>query len=113
MLPGACTPTEIELAGSLGIDVIKFFPAGPAGGPAYLKALTAPYRSVRFVPTGGIDAATWPTTSRSRRCIAVGGSWMVPPALLAAGEFAAFASPTRVRVRASRPLGTADDGKGG
>jgi 2-dehydro-3-deoxyphosphogluconate aldolase / (4S)-4-hydroxy-2-oxoglutarate aldolase len=102
MLPGACTPTEIEVAGSLGIDVIKFFPAGPAGGPAYLKALTAPYRSVRFVPTGGIDAGNLADYLAIPQVIAVGGSWMVPPALLGAGEFGLIADAVRAAVAAAR-----------
>lgn len=55
-LPGVATATEITMALGLGLDTVKFFPAGTSGGPAAIKALAAPFREVRFVPTGGVSA---------------------------------------------------------
>jgi 2-dehydro-3-deoxyphosphogluconate aldolase/(4S)-4-hydroxy-2-oxoglutarate aldolase len=54
MLPGVCTPTELEQALGMGLSVLKFFPAEACGGTAYMAALVGPYPEVRFVPTGGI-----------------------------------------------------------
>ncbi len=55
VIPGCMTPTEIELAMSLGLDFVKFFPAEAAGGVKFLKAVSAPYAGMRFMPTGGIS----------------------------------------------------------
>ncbi|HXF99562.1 MAG TPA: bifunctional 4-hydroxy-2-oxoglutarate aldolase/2-dehydro-3-deoxy-phosphogluconate aldolase, partial [Bacteroidota bacterium] len=55
VMPGVATPTEVQMALDLGVEVMKFFPAEAAGGVTYLKALSAPFKQVRFVPTGGID----------------------------------------------------------
>ena len=54
MCPGTATPGEMEQAMSLGLDAVKFFPAEQNGGPAMLKALSAPYQNLRFMPTGGV-----------------------------------------------------------
>jgi len=55
VVPGCMTPSEIELAMSLGLDFVKFFPAEAAGGVKFLKAVSAPYAGIRFMPTGGIS----------------------------------------------------------
>ena len=55
VVPGCMTPTEIELAMSLGLTFVKFFPAEAAGGVKFLKAVSAPYAGIRFMPTGGIS----------------------------------------------------------
>src|SRR5512133_1255612 len=55
--PGICTPTELEAALEKGLNTVKFFPAEPSGGLAFLKAMAAPYGDVNFMPTGGINAA--------------------------------------------------------
>lgn len=104
MLPGVCTPTEIEMARQLGIELVKFFPAEPAGGARYLKALTAPYGFLRFVPTGGIDAENLEAYLAIRQVIAVGGSWMAPRDLIARREFGAIAQRTRKAVDLARRL---------
>ena len=88
IFPGVCTPTEIELALSKGVDVLKFFPAEPMGGVKFLHAVCAPYRSVRFIPTGGIDAKNVGQYLALPQVVACGGSWMVKPELFAAGDFA-------------------------
>jgi 2-dehydro-3-deoxyphosphogluconate aldolase/(4S)-4-hydroxy-2-oxoglutarate aldolase len=87
MLPGVCTPTEIAAALSHGLSVLKFFPAEAAGGPAYLKAMAAAYRDVRFVPTGGIGPENLIDYLAMDCVIACGGSWMVKKTTIAAGEF--------------------------
>jgi 2-dehydro-3-deoxyphosphogluconate aldolase/(4S)-4-hydroxy-2-oxoglutarate aldolase len=76
--PGILTPTEVDRALSLGWKHLKFFPAEPAGGAAMLKALAAPFAhtGVKFVPTGGINAATLPAYLAIPQVAAVGGSWM-------------------------------------
>lgn len=87
MVPGVVTPSEIELATSLGATVLKFFPAEAMGGIATLKALVGPYPEVRFIPTGGITPEMVPQYLQLPMVVACGGSWMAPRDLLAAGRF--------------------------
>ena len=88
ILPGAATPTEIQFALEAGLDTVKFFPAGTYGGAAAIKALSAPYRGVKFVPTGGIGIENLADYLSIPAVLAVGGSWMVPPAAIREGNFA-------------------------
>src|SRR5262245_42247181 len=88
IFPGVCTPTEIEMVLSKGVDVLKFFPAEPMGGVKFLQAICAPYRHVRFIPTGGIDAKNIGLYLALPQVVACGGSWMVKPELFEAGDFA-------------------------
>jgi 2-dehydro-3-deoxyphosphogluconate aldolase / (4S)-4-hydroxy-2-oxoglutarate aldolase len=113
MIPGVCTPTEVEMALRHGIDVVKFFPAEAAGGAAYVKALAAPYRRVRFVPTGGIDAAKLEAYLALPAVIAIGGSWMAPRNLIADGDFGAIGERTREAVDLVRRLRPAPAGVAG
>jgi 2-dehydro-3-deoxyphosphogluconate aldolase/(4S)-4-hydroxy-2-oxoglutarate aldolase len=110
MIPGVCTPTEVEMALQRGIDVVKFFPAEAAGGAGYVKALAAPYRRVRFVPTGGINAGNLEAYLALPQVIAIGGSWMAPRDLIAAGDFGAIAERTREAVELVRRLRPASAG---
>lgn len=87
VVPGVATATEIQAAGAEGLDVLKFFPAEPLGGLAMLKALAAPFPGVRFVPTGGIGAGQLGGYLAHPSVLAVGGSWMVAPTLIAAGAW--------------------------
>ncbi len=87
VLPGVATATEIMAALDAGVQVVKFFPAQSLGGVPMLRALAAPFGTVRFVPTGGITAALLPEYLAQPSVAAVGGSWMVAPALLAAGRY--------------------------
>lgn len=87
LLPGTCTPSDVEAARRLGLRLLKFFPAEPIGGAAYLQALCGPYRDVRFVPTGGITPATLPGYLALPQVVACGGSWMVKPNLVRAGDW--------------------------
>ena len=85
--PGCSTPSDIEQALELGIDVVKFFPAEQAGGLDYIKAIAAPYTTVSFIPTGGINAGNIAKYLAFEKIIACGGSWMVNADLINAGEF--------------------------
>ncbi len=89
-LPGAVTATEVQAALELGLTTVKFFPAGTSGGVAAIKALAAPFGQVRFVPTGGIGPVNLGDYLALSCVCAVGGSWMVPRDLIAAGEFDAI-----------------------
>ena len=104
MIPGVCTPTELELAIADGIGLVKFFPAGPAGGVPYLKALCGPYRDARFVPTGGIGPAELADYLAIPQVVAVGGSWMVPRDKIAKGEFPEIAALVAEAVAIARRL---------
>ena len=77
MTPGCITPSEIELAIEMGLDVIKFFPAEQAGGLAMLKALSGPFPQLRFMPTGGISLSNLGEYLSFSKVIACGGSFMV------------------------------------
>jgi 2-dehydro-3-deoxyphosphogluconate aldolase/(4S)-4-hydroxy-2-oxoglutarate aldolase len=88
VLPGACTPTEVDTAVRAGADAVKFFPAEAMGGIPVLKALAGPFRDVSFVPTGGIAPANLAAYLALPNVIACGGSWMVAPTLLEDGDFA-------------------------
>ncbi len=88
VMPGACTPTEVQAAVHAGAELVKFFPAEPSGGVGFLKALAGPFAEVSFVPTGGVNASNLADYLRLPQVAACGGSWMVSPALLAAGDFA-------------------------
>lgn len=85
--PGIQTPTEIEQALGLGLDVVKFFPAEPAGGLKMIKAIAAPYTTLTFMPTGGINAQNVKEYLAYNRILACGGSWMVKNDLVKAGDF--------------------------
>ena len=89
ILPGVCTPTEVEAALALNCTVLKFFPAEAAGGVKMLKALAGPYAhtGVKFCPTGGITADNMRDYLRLPIVAAVGGSWMVDSKLINARRF--------------------------
>ena len=87
ILPGVCSPTDIELACSFGLETLKFFPAEAAGGVSFLKAMSAPYAKVTFVPTGGITAANFLSYAALPSVVACGASWMVERQLIANGNW--------------------------
>jgi len=80
--PGCSTPTDMEAALEFGLEVVKFFPAEQAGGLPYIKAVAAPYTSLKFMPTGGINADNLGKYLAFNRIIACGGSWMVTKDLI-------------------------------
>jgi 2-dehydro-3-deoxyphosphogluconate aldolase/(4S)-4-hydroxy-2-oxoglutarate aldolase len=98
VFPGVCTPTEIEMALSAGLSVLKFFPAEPIGGLAYLKAVAAPYRTVSFIPTGGISQSNLGSYLAFPRVVACGGSWLAPNDWIAAAQFDRIRDTTRAAV---------------
>jgi 2-dehydro-3-deoxyphosphogluconate aldolase / (4S)-4-hydroxy-2-oxoglutarate aldolase len=98
MIPGACTPSEVDAAVRAGASLVKFFPAEPMGGTAFLKALAGPFRDVQFVPTGGVNAANLAAYLALPHVAACGGSWMVAPALLRERAFDRIEALTREAV---------------
>jgi 2-dehydro-3-deoxyphosphogluconate aldolase/(4S)-4-hydroxy-2-oxoglutarate aldolase len=101
IFPGVCTPSDIERALELGLDVVKFFPMEPIGGLAYLKAIAAPFPGLKFMPTGGITAANVRGYLAFDRVVACGGSWMTPASWIAAGAFDRVRDAVRDAVRAA------------
>lgn len=85
--PGVVTPTEVETAIEMGLQVVKFFPAEASGGLNYLKAISAPFRQMKFIPTGGIDAANVLAYLKFPKVLACGGSWMVKADLIVGKRF--------------------------
>ena len=76
VIPGVCTPTEVEMAMAFGLRYLKFFPAEAAGGVGMIRAMMAPYRSVRFLPTGGINLSNLGEYLSCKAVFACGGSWV-------------------------------------
>lgn len=97
--PGTSNPSDIEQAIELGLDVVKFFPAEAAGGLNMIKSMAAPYTNMKFMPTGGINAANLKSYLDFKKIIACGGSWMVKKDLVAAGEFDKITELTREAVQ--------------
>lgn len=87
LLPGAITPGELMMAAERGYSLLKFFPAEQAGGAAFLKSLASPFGGIRFCPTGGIGASNAMDYLSLPNVICVGGSWVAPDALVAAGKW--------------------------
>lgn len=75
--PGCANPSDVEQAIELGLDVVKFFPAEANGGLPVIKAMSAPYNKIKFMPTGGINAKNIKSYLDFKKIIACGGSWMV------------------------------------
>ncbi|MEM8946360.1 MAG: bifunctional 4-hydroxy-2-oxoglutarate aldolase/2-dehydro-3-deoxy-phosphogluconate aldolase [Planctomycetota bacterium] len=95
IIPGVSNPTDIEMALDHGLRVVKFFPAEAFGGLKTLKAMSAPYGDVRFMPTGGISPANINDYLAFSKVVACGGSWMVKPDLYADGDFAPVEAAVR------------------
>lgn len=99
VLPGVATVSEAMALAERGLDALKFFPAGPAGGPSYLKALGAPMPQLTFCPTGGIGAETAPDYLALPNVACVGGSWLTPSDAIDSGDWARI---TRLAAEAAR-----------
>ena len=95
MTPGVCTPTDIDAALNFGLNILKFFPAEAMGGLQTLKAISAPYTMVRFIPTGGINAKNVLAYIQFPRVFACGGSWMVKADYINAGDYAKITALTK------------------
>jgi len=90
VLPGIATASELQRAWNLGLRTVKFFPASLAGGPKMLNALSAAFRDMQFMPTGGVSADNLPEYLAVPSVIACGGSWLTPASEIAAGNFDAI-----------------------
>ena len=85
--PGISTPSDIEAALDFGLEVLKFFPAEAFGGLKTLKAMSGPYGSVKFIPTGGIGPGNLVEYLQFAKTLACGGTWIAKSALISAGQF--------------------------
>lgn len=102
--PGVATPSELEWALERGLNLLKFFPAEQSGGVKYIKAISAPYRGVRFMPTGGITPENLQSYLSVPSIIACGGSWMVKLSLIQAGEFDTITRLAKEAVESARSV---------
>jgi 2-dehydro-3-deoxyphosphogluconate aldolase/(4S)-4-hydroxy-2-oxoglutarate aldolase len=96
--PGIATPTEIEMALDHGLSVVKFFPAESIGGIKTLKAFSAPYGMIKFIPTGGVGPENLAEYLKFPKVLACGGSWMVGKELLSGKQFDRVRELTRQAV---------------
>jgi 2-dehydro-3-deoxyphosphogluconate aldolase/(4S)-4-hydroxy-2-oxoglutarate aldolase len=96
--PGVATPTEMLQAINEGITTLKFFPAETLGGVNALKAMTAPFPGISFMPTGGISASNAKDYLALASVVAVGGSWMVASKLIDDGDFESIIALTKEAV---------------
>ena len=96
--PGCSNPSDMEAALEAALDVVKFFPAEQSGGLDYIKAVSAPYPALKFMPTGGINAGNIVSYLACEKVLACGGSWMVPADRINAGDFDAITALCREAV---------------
>jgi 2-dehydro-3-deoxyphosphogluconate aldolase/(4S)-4-hydroxy-2-oxoglutarate aldolase len=101
VFPGAATATEIQMAVDAGLEVVKFFPAQLLGGAPMIKALAAPFRGVRFIPTGGVTTALIPEYLAVPAVLAVGATAVAPADLIAAQDWAEITSRAGAAVAAA------------
>lgn len=87
IIPGVATATELQQAWNLGLRILKFFPAGQAGGVSMIKALASVFRDVVFMPTGGVSPANLQDYLEVPAVLACGGSWLTPASAIADGDF--------------------------
>jgi 2-dehydro-3-deoxyphosphogluconate aldolase/(4S)-4-hydroxy-2-oxoglutarate aldolase len=113
--PGVMTPGEVERALDLGCKLLKFFPAETAGGVGMLKALAGPYghTGLRFIPTGGVTSTNLGDYLKLPIVAAIGGSWMVDRALIAAGRWDEVTRLTREALETARAVGEGPKRQGG
>jgi 2-dehydro-3-deoxyphosphogluconate aldolase/(4S)-4-hydroxy-2-oxoglutarate aldolase len=107
VVPGICTPTEIETARNLGLKVVKFFPAEAYGGVRTLKALGEVYKDFSFVPTGGVNLQNLGDYLKLPIVLACGGSWMVPKEAIDERRFGDIETLVRDAVAVVKAFGPA------
>lgn len=98
LIPGVATASEAMAAYAIGFEVLKFFPAEPSGGVAWLKSVAGPLPHIRFMPTGGVREATLKDYTSLKTVAAVGGTWIAPAADIAAGNWAVIADRARAAI---------------
>ena len=98
VLPGCATPSDVEKALELGLKAVKFFPAEAAGGLNMIKAMSAPYGNLKFMPTGGINEDNMLFYLSFNKIIACGGSFMVKDSLIESGKFDEITALTKSAV---------------
>ena len=101
--PGIATASELMQALAHGFDVVKFFPAEPAGGIKALRALAGPFPHVKFCPTGGIGEANAGEWLTEPNVVAVGGSWLCPPAEIRSGNWAGITAICERSMKSLKP----------
>lgn len=104
IFPGCVSPSEVAQAAKRGLKVVKFFPAEQFGGVSTIKALAAPYTTMKFMPTGGINANNLESYLNCNKIVACGGSWMVKGDLIKAGEFDKIKDLTQEAVALAKSL---------
>lgn len=113
IMPGTATPGEMEQAMSLGLDIVKFFPAEQNGGVAKLKAVSAPYQKLRFMSTGGVNEKNISSYLSFDKIIACGGTWMVKKDMIDAGDWDGIEKLTRAAVMAAQGFEVKEISAGG
>ena len=99
VFPGIVTPSELQRAFNLGLEIVKFFPASIAGGVPALKALSSVFRTMRFMPTGGISPDNLADYLALPAVMACGGSWLTPADAIAAGNYDKITELARAAVQ--------------
>lgn len=99
ILPGTANASDIEIALSLGLNTVKFFPAEPLGGIKMISALAAPYTTMKFMPTGGVSPKNMKDYLSNPKIIACGGTWMIDKKAMQEKNFAKIEELTRQAVR--------------
>ena len=102
VFPGVATASEVQHAWNLGLRLVKVFPAGIAGGPALLKALSSAFREMKFMPTGGVSAKNLAQYLAIPSVFACGGSWLTPADAVAAGDFEMISKLANEAVKIAR-----------
>lgn len=104
--PGIATPSDIELALSFGLRVLKFYPAEPMGGISYLTAMAAPYRhlGLLFMPLGGVNAENMRAYLESPLIPTIGGSWIAKPQHIASGDWSGISARATEAVEIARAV---------
>ena len=101
VFPGVATPTEVETCMRMGLSTLKLFPAEVIGGVKLLKALSGPYSSVQFMPTGGINLANLPEYLSQTNVLACGGTWIAPESLIDSEDYSRITALAREAVAAA------------
>lgn len=98
--PGCVTPTEIDHALSFGINILKFFPANVYGGVEACKALHGPFRTVKFIPTGGVSLSNLSEYADKEYVHAIGGGWLCSPKDMAVGNYSNITETVKKSIEA-------------